>query len=65
MSHNLDITKWPDTKFAKWAELVNQMPALNWNHKDVDSSQMTTHIAKLALSSLPRATPLRTTKTLE
>jgi hypothetical protein len=63
MIHNHDFTKLSNTMFTKWAALVDQMPALSWDQKGVDPAKVTIRVAKLAASSLPRATPLRTTKT--
>jgi len=59
MIHNLDITKWPDTTFAKWAALIDQTPALDWNQKVIDPAKDSAHVPKLAASS---ATASRTTK---
>ena len=52
MSHDLDVTKWPDATFAKWAALVDQTPGLNWNWKVVNLSKVTARSSKLASSSL-------------
>ena len=52
MIHNLDITKWPDTTFAHWSTLVEQTPALEWNHKVVDPVKLSARSAKLAGSAL-------------
>jgi hypothetical protein len=50
--HDLDITKWPNTIFAKWAVLVDQTPAMEWNRKFVDPAQVFICSAKLTASSL-------------
>ena len=41
MIHDLDITKWPNTTFTKWAALIDQMPALDWNRKVIDPAKVT------------------------
>jgi len=56
MIHDLDISKWPDTTFAKWAALVDQMPTLDWNHKVADPVKVAARSAKLAASSLSGTT---------
>jgi hypothetical protein len=53
--HNTDITKWPDTTFAKWAALVNRTPALNWNKKVVNPAKVSACSAKLSTSYLNNA----------
>ena len=55
MIHNLDITKWPDTTFAKWAALVDKTPALDWNRKVVDPAKVSARSAKLSALSLTNA----------
>ena len=55
MIHDMDITKWPDATFAKWAALVYRMPALEWNRKVVDPAKVSTRSAKLSASSLTNA----------
>jgi hypothetical protein len=40
MIHNMDISKWPDSTFAKWLALVNKIPALEWNHKVIDPAMV-------------------------
>jgi hypothetical protein len=52
MMHDTDVTKWPDATFAKWAALVDKMPALDWNWKVVDPAKISARSAKLAASSL-------------
>jgi hypothetical protein len=52
MIHDMDITKWPDTTFAKWAALVNKTPALDWNRKVVNPAKLSARSAKLSASSL-------------
>ena len=56
MIHNMDVAKWPDATFAKWAALVNKMPALDWNHKVVDLAKISARTAKLSGASLSGAT---------
>jgi hypothetical protein len=55
MIHNMDITKWPDATFAKWAALVDRTPALNWNRKVVDPAKVAARSSKLSASSLTNA----------
>ena len=56
MIHDTDITRWPDTTFAKWAALVDKTPALDWNRKVVDSAKLSARTAKLSAASLSGAT---------
>ena len=56
MIHDLNITKWPDTTFAKWSALVNQTPGLDWNRKVFDPIKVSACSSKLALSSLTSTT---------
>jgi hypothetical protein len=55
MIHNMDITKWPDATFAKWAALVDKTPALDWNRKVVGPAKISACSAKLSASSLANA----------
>jgi hypothetical protein len=57
MIHDMDITKWPDATFAKWAAFVDRTPALDWNRKVVDPAKVAARSSKLSASSLP-PTPL-------
>jgi hypothetical protein len=34
--HDLDISKWLDITFAKWAALADEMPTLDWNCKVIN-----------------------------
>jgi hypothetical protein len=61
MIHNLDITKWLNSSFTKWAALIDQMLALDWNQNVVNPAKVSACVAKLAASSLPRATASRIT----
>jgi hypothetical protein len=62
MIHNLDITNWPDTIFAKWSAFVDQTPGLNWNCKVIDPAKVSAHSTKLAVSSLAGATAIKAKK---
>jgi hypothetical protein len=55
MIHEMDITKWPDTTFTKWAALVDKMPALDWNQKVIDPAKVSARSAKLSASFLANA----------
>jgi hypothetical protein len=55
MIHNMDITKWPDATFAKWAALVDRTPALDWNRKVVDPAKIAACSSKLSALSLTNA----------
>jgi hypothetical protein len=55
MIHDTDITKWPDATFAKWAALVDKVPALDWNRKVVDPAMVSARYAKLSALSLTNA----------
>ena len=55
MIHDMDITKWPDATFTKWAALVNKTPALDWNRKVVNPAKVSARSAKLSASSLTNA----------
>jgi hypothetical protein len=55
MIHDTDITKWPDTTFAKRAALVDRTPTLDWNRKVVDPAKVAAHSSKLSASSLANA----------
>jgi hypothetical protein len=55
MIHNMDITKWPDATFAKWAALVDRTPALDWNQKVVNPAKVAARSSKLSTSSLTNA----------
>ena len=52
MIHDLDIDKWPNITFTKWLALVDQTPALEWNHMVVDPAKVSAGLTKLAASSL-------------
>ena len=52
MIHVMDITKWPDATFAKWAALIDKTPALDWNRKVIDPAKVSARSAKLSASSL-------------
>jgi hypothetical protein len=55
MIHDMDITKWTDATFAKWAALVDRTPALYWNRKVVNPSKVAARSSKLSASSLTNA----------
>ena len=55
MIHDLDITKWPDTTFARWSALVENTPTLDWNPRVVDPAKLSARSAKLASSALSLA----------
>ena len=55
MIHDMDISKWPDATFAKWAALVDKTPALEWNRKVVDPAKVSARSAKLSALSLTNA----------
>jgi hypothetical protein len=55
MIHDMDITKWPDATFAKWAALVDKTPALEWNWKVVDPAKVAACSSKLSALSLTNA----------
>ena len=55
MIHDMDISKWPDATFAKWAALVDKMPALEWNRKVVDPATIFARSAKISAASLSGA----------
>jgi hypothetical protein len=55
MIHDIDITKWPDATFTKWAALVDKTPTLNWNRKVVDPAKVSVRSSKLSASSLANA----------
>ena len=55
MIHDMDITKWPDATFAKWAALVDRTPALEWNQKTVNPAKVAARSPKLSASSLTNA----------
>ena len=55
MIHDLDITKWPDTTFARWSALVEKTPTLEWNRRVVDPAKLSARSAKLASSALSLA----------
>jgi hypothetical protein len=42
MIHDMDITKWPDATFAKWAALVDKTLSLDWNQNVVDPANVST-----------------------
>jgi hypothetical protein len=50
--HDTEFTKWPDATFAKWAALVDKTPALDWNRKVFDPTNVSASSAKLSASSL-------------
>jgi hypothetical protein len=52
MIHNMDITKWPDATFDKWAALADKTPTLDWNRKVVDPAKVSACSAKLSTSFL-------------
>jgi hypothetical protein len=62
MIHSLDISKWPDATFAKWAALIDQIPSLEWNHKVVDPVKIAARSARLAASSLSIVNANKSTK---
>lgn len=55
MNPDLDITKWPDTTFAKRSILVNRMPSLELNKAVINHTKLATRTAKLASSTLTTA----------
>jgi hypothetical protein len=55
MIHDLDISKWPDTTFAKWYALIEKTPALDWNRKVVEPAKVSARTAKLSASTLSSA----------
>jgi hypothetical protein len=55
MIHDMDITKWSDATFAKWAALVDRTPVLDWNRKVVDPAKVPARSSKLSASSLTNA----------
>jgi hypothetical protein len=57
MIHDMDVTKWPDATFAKWAALIDRTPGLDWdwNRKVVDPAKVSARSAKLSTSSLTNA----------
>jgi hypothetical protein len=55
MIHDMDITKWLDATFAKWAALVDKTPALEWNRKMVDHAKVAARSSRLSASSLTNA----------
>jgi hypothetical protein len=52
MIHDMDITKWPYTTFAKWAALISKTPALDWNQKVINPAKVSACSFKLSASSL-------------
>jgi hypothetical protein len=62
MIHDLDISKWPDTTFAKWSALIDKTPALDWNRKVVDPAKISARTAKLSAATLSSATAGKSTK---
>ena len=62
MIHDLDISKWPDTTFAKWSALIDKTPALDWNRKVVDPAKVSARAAKLSAATLSSATAGKSTK---
>ena len=55
MIHDLDRTKWPDARFARWRALVNQTLNLKWKHRVIDPAKISTPSANLASSALSAA----------
>jgi hypothetical protein len=55
MIHDMDITKWLDATFAKWAALVDRTPALEWNWKVVNPAKVAARSSKLSASYLTNA----------
>jgi hypothetical protein len=62
MIHDLDISKWPNATFTKWAALINQTPTLDWNRKVVNPVKVAALSAKLAASFLPGANAFKSIK---
>ena len=62
MIHDLDISKWPNATFTKWAALIHQTPTLDWNHKVVNPVKVAAFSAKLAASFLPGANAFKSIK---
>jgi hypothetical protein len=55
MIHDMDIAKWPDATFAKWAALVDRTPTLDWNRKVVNPAKVAARSSNLSASSLANA----------
>ena len=55
MIHDTDISKWPDSTFAKWLAPINKTPTLVWNWKVVNPTKVSARIAKRSASLLASA----------